>query len=126
VNAIYYGPKLYAMIAGQFDQVVVSDLEAWIKSGDRKKLRLVARILSVANKPFIFENAAFVVDLMERVAATGDDCLNEMMASLAVAAALGVRQGMPGVPFPADEDRARSRPSSRRTASARLPSLVTV
>jgi transcriptional regulator with XRE-family HTH domain len=105
VNAIYYGPKLYAMIAGQFDQVIVSDLEAWIKSGDRKKLGLVARILSVADKAFIFENVAFVVDLLERVAVVGDDCLNEMMASLAVAAASGVRQGMPGVPFPADEDR---------------------
>jgi hypothetical protein len=117
VNRIVYGAKLYAAIAGAFDSVVLSDLDNWIKSGDLRKLTVVARILREAHPSFVFESIPFVIDLLDRCTVVGKDCAEMMVGSLWASAASGIRQGSPGPPFP--EDTARR--TGAEQALARLP-----
>ena len=98
----YYGPKLYAAIAGTFDAVVISDLEHWIGSGDTKKLAVVGRILGSAPASFVFDNVAFIVDLFDRCSIVSEECAEIVRSSLWVAASSGMRHGSPGSPFPED------------------------
>ena len=102
---IVYGPKLYAAIAREFDQVVLADLDAWVKSGDAKKLAVIGRILSDAPPGFVFDQKAFVVDLLERAAGVSKECVDGLSSSLWSSAISGVRHGTPGTPFPEDEAR---------------------
>ena len=107
---IVWGPKLYAAVAGTFDQVVISDLDGWIHSGDMHKMAVVGRILSEAPNGFIFDHQTFVVDLLERATAVSKDCVDVLRSSLWRSAYSGMRHGTPGTPFPEDE--------ARRTRSA--------
>jgi hypothetical protein len=102
---IFWGPKLYAAVAGGYDQVVLADLEAWAKSGDAKELEVVARVLSEAPQGFIFDQRTFVVELLERAATVGQECLDRLRSSLWRSAIAGMRHGTPGQPFPEDEAR---------------------
>jgi transcriptional regulator with XRE-family HTH domain len=99
----FWGGKLYAAIAGSYDEVVLADLDEWTRSGDEKKLAVVARVLSAAPSHFVFEHRDFVVILLERAADVSEDALNRMRASLWGSAVSGGRHGVPGRPFPEDE-----------------------
>jgi hypothetical protein len=44
----FWGPKLYAAVAGGYDQAVLDDLDEWTASGDGKKFAVVGRILQEA------------------------------------------------------------------------------
>jgi hypothetical protein len=101
-NTNYYGPKLYAAIAGTFDSVVMSDLDDWIKSGDEKKLSVVGSILATAPEDFVFENCSFVVDVLDRCAGVSENCADAMRSALWSSASSGMRHGTPGSPFPQD------------------------
>jgi hypothetical protein len=100
---MYWGSKLYAVVAGAFDQVVLSDMEAWAKSGDPERLSVIAAILAEAPGEFVFEQRAFVVDLLEHAATVSKECLDNARSALWASVVSGQRQRAPGMPFPQDE-----------------------
>lgn len=102
---VFDGPKLYAAVAGSFDQVVLSDLDDWVKSGNEAKLTVVGRILREAPSDFIFEQVPFVIDLLERCRVISDKFAEMMTGALWASAVSGIRSGSPGSPFPQDEER---------------------
>lgn len=101
----FWGPKLYRSVAVDYDQVVLADLDAWMKSGDAEKLAVVARILSEAPQGFVFDQRAFVVELLEHAATVSQKCLDGLSSALWGSAISGMRHGVPGEPFPEDETR---------------------
>jgi hypothetical protein len=103
--ATFWGPKLYAMVAGGYDDLVIADLKGWIKTGDAEKLAVIGRLLSEAPSGFVFERREFVVDLLEQAAAASEKCRDSITAGLWKSAVSGMRHGLPGKPFPEDERR---------------------
>lgn len=98
-------PQLYAAVAGEFDQIVVTDLETWVRSSDADKLTVVGRILAESPPSFVFDQREFVVDLLDRASLVGEDCVEQLISALWSAAAAGVRRGTAGSPFPQDLNR---------------------
>jgi len=101
----YWEPKLYAVVAAIFDDVVISDLAPWVDSRDPATLSLVASLLAEAPSTFVFSHQGFVVQLLDTAAATGTETLRQTKSALWRSAVSGVRQGTPGTPFPEDENR---------------------
>jgi hypothetical protein len=101
----FWGPKLYAAVAGGYDQAVLDDLDTWTESGDAKKLAVVGRILQEAPRGFVFDQRAWVVRLLDRTAVVSDECVRKLQGSLWGSAMSGGRQGTVGMPFPEDEER---------------------
>ena len=56
-------------MAVNYDEVVLGELDGWVASRDAEKLDVVARILSEAPPEFVFDQRAFVVELLKHGAA---------------------------------------------------------
>jgi hypothetical protein len=102
---MFWGPKLYRSVAIDYDQVVLDDLSAWTMSGDAEQLDVIARLLSEAPRGFVFDQRAFVVELLEHAATVNKASLDGMRAALWQSAISGMRHGVPGQPFREDEVR---------------------
>lgn len=98
----HWGPKVYSLIAGNIDDLVISDLDEWVNSGARKKLLVVGRILSEASREFVFNHSEFVAELLDRAAAIDQDCVDSLESALWGAVHSGIYGGTPGHPFPKD------------------------
>ena len=104
----FWGGKLYAAVAGRYDELVVADLEEWTRDGDERKFEVIGRVLAESGREFSFTNVSFVTELLERASAVSDACVQNLRSSLWGAAMSGTRQGTPGEPFPEDIDQLKS------------------
>jgi len=98
-----------------------ADLREWSKSGDEDKLKALALLLADVPNNFVFEQRAFVVDLLERAQAVSQSCLDTLTSALWGSATSGMRHGSPGKPFPEHEMRRNSAQDTLQIISSNSP-----
>jgi hypothetical protein len=112
---------LYAAVVGGYDAVVIEDLRDWTRAGDRERLEIVAALLGKAPHSFVFSQRVFVVELLERAAAIGQDCLDTICESVGSSVILRARQGVFGAPFPEDVEQERESAAAAAVVSRASP-----
>ena len=65
-------------------------------------MQLIANIMHEAPRNFVFAQAPFVERLLERAKRVDNECLKRVTTGLFNSAISGIRQGVPGEPFPRD------------------------
>jgi hypothetical protein len=100
---------------------VIEDLRDWTRSGNRERLEIVAALLSRAPHSFVFSQRQFVVELLERAAAIGQDCLDTNCESVGSSAMLRSRQGVFGEPFAEDVEQERESTAAAAVVSRASP-----
>ncbi len=70
--------------------------------GDSLDISLIGKILREANNNFSLDNQSFVVRYLTAAKSHGSKCLEAATSALYCAAANGVKEGVPGEPFPRD------------------------
>lgn len=91
------------------DDVLVQFLEPKLAAADEAELRLMGSLLAHVRHRFVFDQTAFVIQLLERCRPFGSALVKSMITALYSAATSGMRSGMPGKPMPRDlDDHARA------------------
>lgn len=100
----YHARELFECIFSPFDASVVGFLEEWLTSATDEDIRTIANIVRESHRSFVFEQAAFVVALLECARSLGPDVHRQVTGELFASAIGGVKHGSPGQPFPEDLD----------------------
>lgn len=104
------GPKLFAAVAGVFDDEVLSLLELELGRRALPGAKRTAHILSELPRAIIWERVDWVGRILEAAAVRDVDLYKAVTSALYSAVISGVRSGTPGQPFPQDlEQRDRAR-----------------
>ena len=98
----YRSRELFEALFGSFDGEVVQHLDAWSATADKNDMQLIANIMHEAPLDFVFAQAPFVERLLERAKRVDNDSLKRVTTGLFNSAISGIRQGVPGEPFPRD------------------------
>ena len=98
----YRSRELFETIFGSFDEEVTRFLAEWAKVANEEDFQLIANILGEASETLVFDQQGFVVGLLEQAKIVGAETLKNVSSSLFSAAVGGMRQGVPGEPFPRD------------------------
>ncbi len=98
----YRARELFETLFGSFDGEVVQHLDTWSATADKNDMLLIANILHEAPPDFVFTQAAFVERLLERAKRLDEQTLKRVSSGLFSSAISGIRQGIPGEPFPRD------------------------
>jgi hypothetical protein len=101
----FWAPKLFRAVSGGLGPAVLALLQRWIRLGDGGRLIAVSNLLSDAPSGFVLTKTDFVAQLLQRAAAVGEDCLNQVRSALFSSALSGVRSAAPGEPFLEDVER---------------------
>lgn len=110
-RARFWIPHLFKEVSLGYSPESLAVLGEWIESGREAKIVDAAALLHEADSDFVFAHHDFVVKLIQRAHAVGEDCLQKVESNLFASAASGVRAGTPGEPMPQDvelRDRASS------------------
>jgi hypothetical protein len=98
----YRSRELFETMFGSFDAEVVQLLDGWSAAADAKDTLLIGNILHEAPPDFVFAHAAFVERLLERAKRLDQEAYRHLLSGLLASAVGGIRQGIPGEPFPRD------------------------
>ena len=98
----YRARELFESLFGSFDGEVVQHLDTWSATADKNDMLLIANILREAPSNFVFTQAPFVERLLERANRLDEKTLKRVSSGLFGSAISGIRQGIPGEPFPRD------------------------
>ncbi|MDD1138514.1 helix-turn-helix domain-containing protein [Pseudomonas sp. TNT2022 ID233] len=91
-----------AGLCGDYDELLLDQLLAWISSGSQAHASLVARILRESQPTFIYDHPRFIRDLLNAAELIGEDALDDIRSSIEASVYSGIRGGVPGEPFPED------------------------
>ncbi len=106
----FWLPKLFKEVSLNFSPASIEVLREWIDSGNPEKIVTAASIVNEANPDFVFDQVAFVTNLLERALHAGNACYRRVSNYIYNCARSGTRHGISGQPFPQDialRDRAR-------------------
>jgi transcriptional regulator with XRE-family HTH domain len=98
----YRSRELFETMFGSFDGGVVQLLDNWSATADAKDMLLIGNILREASPDFVFNHTSFVERLLERAKRLDPDVYKRLLSGLLASAIGGIRQGIPGEPFPRD------------------------
>jgi hypothetical protein len=98
----YRSRELFETMFGSFDAEVVKLLDNWSTKADAKDTLLIGNILYEAPPDFVFTHASFVEHLLDRAKRVGEPAYKRVLSGLLASAVGGLRQGVPGEPFPQD------------------------
>ena len=98
----YRSRELFETMFGSFDGGVVQLLDSWSATADSKDMLLIGNILREASPDFVFTHTPFVERLLERAKRLDLDAYKRLLSGLLASAVGGIRQGVPGEPFPRD------------------------
>lgn len=93
---------LCAAVCGSYDEATLDALSPFLFSADPKDVEVAALLLRGASRNFVFDQAPFVVRLLEHAHSLGANTLESVANDLAYPTAVGTRHGTPGQPFPED------------------------
>lgn len=85
-----------------FDKELVDYLDEWLKTAEAGDIQILSQILSESFSDFVFEHRAFVERFLDKAHQFGKKQLDSAMGHLFRASMSGVKQGLPGEPFPQD------------------------
>ena len=105
------GPKLFAAVAGVFDDEVLSLFELELSQRALPEAKRIAHILSEVPRTIIWERVEWIGCVLEAAAGRDVDLYKAVTSALYSAVISGVRSGTPGQPYPQDleqRDRARA------------------
>jgi transcriptional regulator with XRE-family HTH domain len=108
------GGRLFAAMAGQYDEPVVRLLEEALVGASEARLRAVASVVRYAPRRFVFDNVLFVRRLLAAAANAGDAAEGRVFNALHASVLSGVRFGASGRPFAEDVEQEQE---SRRIAA---------
>ena len=94
----FWLPIFFKDISDGYCQQALDNLRPWIISGDRTKLEAAALLLRSAPADFLFDQKDYVIELLERAHAFGEDCYRNVGGDLFSCAVSGLREGTPGLP----------------------------
>ena len=117
----YPSRELFETLFGSYDGEVIQQLDSWSAAADKNEMRLIANVLEEAPPDFVFNQAAFVSTLLERAKRHDKDTLQRVSSALFGSAIGGIRQGVPGEPFPRDLKMKASAESVLRSLSRFSP-----
>ena len=98
----YRSRELFETMFGSFGAEVIQLLDGWSATADAKDTLLIGNILHEAPPDFAFTHAAFVKRLLERAKRLDQKAYKRLLSGLLASAIGGIRQGVPGEPFPRD------------------------
>jgi transcriptional regulator with XRE-family HTH domain len=85
-----------------FDAAFTTTLETWGFNKTRLHFDIVVSVLNEAKPTFVFEQTSFVKRFLQNAQLFGDETLSSATSTLYASATTGMRQGIPGEPFPED------------------------
>jgi transcriptional regulator with XRE-family HTH domain len=85
-----------------FDVAFTTTLETWGFNKTRLHFDIAVNVLNEAKPTFVFEQTGFVKRLLQNAQPFGDETLRSATSTLYASAITGMRQGIPGEPFPED------------------------
>jgi hypothetical protein len=100
---LFWLPILFQNISEDYGEKSLKALKAWTNSQDPKKLEAVSLLLRNAPTRLLFEKKHYVIDLLNKAHARGDDCYRTVSSNLFCSGVEGERSGSPGEPKPQDE-----------------------
>ncbi|MFH2015978.1 MAG: helix-turn-helix domain-containing protein [Pseudomonadota bacterium] len=98
----YHSRELFECMFGPFDANVVGFLSEWLSTATTEDLRTIASIVRESDPAFVFDQAGFVVALLECARRLGPDVHRHVTGELFASAIGGVKHGSPGQAFPED------------------------
>lgn len=100
-NFTYYAYRLFSAIFYPIDSTVISFLREKFR-GDSLDVLVIAKVLREVSSSFVLDNSEFIIEYLAAVRSHGAEHLDFAINSLYSAAVSGMREGMPGQPFPKD------------------------
>lgn len=113
--------ELYRDASLQYAAAGLAVLDEWFRTGDEQQFQTAVELLGSATRNMFLNRIEFTVNLVERAADFGDDCLRSVSSMLYSIVVYGSKFGSPGEPFPQDiqiRDRCREILSQCRAGSA--------
>ncbi|MHB1438759.1 MAG: helix-turn-helix domain-containing protein [Thiobacillus sp.] len=105
----YEGPRLFAAVAGEFDDEVLAIIEAGL-TANLSMAKRVAHLLSEVPHGFVWSHVQWIVLVLDDSSRRDLELYRALSSALYSAVISGVRSGTPGEPFPQDlEQREKSR-----------------
>lgn len=100
-NFEYYAHRLFSAIFFPIDPTVISFLREKFH-GDSLDVLLIAKVLRQVFSSFVLDNSEFIIEYLAAIKSHGAEHLDFAIKSLYGSAVSGMREGMPGQPFPKD------------------------
>lgn len=100
---LFWLPVLFQNISEDHGEKPLEALKTWTNSTDPKKLHAVSLLLRNAPTRLLFEQKTYVIDLLNKAHARGDECYRTVSSNLFCCGVQGERSGSPGEPKPQDE-----------------------
>ncbi len=100
-NFTYYAYRLFSAIFFPIDSTVISFLREKFR-GDSLDMLVIAKVLREVASSFVLDNSEFIIEYLAAVRSHGAEHLDFAINSLYGAAVSGMREGIPGQPFPKD------------------------
>ncbi|WP_235863934.1 helix-turn-helix domain-containing protein [Pseudomonas jessenii] len=91
-----------AGLCGDYDELLLDLLLAWMSSGSQTHATLVARILRKSQPTFIYDHPKFIRDILNAAELIGEEALDAIRSSIEASVYSAVRGGVAGEPFPED------------------------
>jgi len=100
-NFEYYAHRLFSAIFFPVDSTVISFLREKFH-GDSLDVLLIAKVLREVSSSFVLDSSEFIIEYLVAVKSHGAEHLDFAIKTLYGSAVSGMREGMPGQPFPKD------------------------
>ncbi len=91
-----------AGLCGDYDEVLLELLIAWMSSGTLAHANVVARVLRESQPAFIYDHPKFIRDILNAAELMGEEALMYIRSSIEASVYSGIRGGAYGEPFPED------------------------
>jgi hypothetical protein len=98
----FWFPKLFKLMSEDFSPASLRVLNEWVESGDHQRILAAAGLISDADSSFVFANDQFIINLLERAYAEGQDCYRDVCRKLFMSLHSEARSGLAGEPAPLD------------------------
>lgn len=89
-------------LCGDYDELLLDLLLAWMSSGSQAHATLVARVLHESQPTLIYDHPKFIRDILNAAELIGEDAVDDVRSSIVASVGSGMRGGTPGEPFPQD------------------------
>jgi hypothetical protein len=94
--------ELFDAMFRPFDNELIGYLQDWIDGATAADMPIISQILSEASPDFVFERQSFAVRFLEKAKQFGKEPLDDALSALFKSAIKGIKEGIPGEPFPQD------------------------
>ncbi|MBN0047987.1 XRE family transcriptional regulator [Streptomyces actuosus] len=100
----HYAPEIFQAVAVTFDHEVQRLFVEWFRTGSPDQKRAAAILLQAAGNDLVWQEPAFVSEVLRTAASTSAEVLQLAGGSLHSSVTTGTRRGSPGEPYAEDVD----------------------